>query len=83
MIISNIDTYYYGFVVPLVETVIVTTIYTHIVLSKLWKKCCRKSKKEREKEEKKKQGKHANLDDDTISNQTPEIELELEQQDVE
>jgi hypothetical protein len=78
LIISNVDTYLYGFIVPLAETVIVAAAYTFIVISKLWRKCCRKSKKEKEKEKKKKQGKHTNMDDETMSHQTPEIELELE-----
>jgi len=47
LIMTDLDSYMLGFIIPLFEAVSVTIIYTCIILNRIWKKCCQSKKKKK------------------------------------
>ena len=45
LVITDLDSYLLGFIIPLFEAVSVTVIYSGLILYKIWKKCCHRKKK--------------------------------------
>jgi len=50
LIMNNLDSYRLGFVVTLIEAVLVTVVYTLVILRKIYKKCCSKKEKQKKKD---------------------------------
>ena len=72
-IMSNLNTYWWGFIVPLVETCFVTIVYMLLLLNRMRLFCCKNKKKNG----KKTKQQEAN---EIAAGGQPHVELELEHQ---
>jgi hypothetical protein len=75
LIEDNFSTYKYGFVIALLETSLITFFYMVVIIRRLYKFCCRKKRGKRNK--RKEHGQHVSMSSEDV----PNVELELEQQD--
>ena len=75
LVITDLDSYLLGFIIPLFEAVSVTFVYTCLILYRIWKKCCHRKRKANAKKRRQEREKQVAMGENGA-----EIELELDQQ---